>query len=517
MFSMEDEKDDQKESKLNVPQTFLIGLGFMSCMLAWGMYNFYIPRVLAGHYIEQQAYRVGYFQGDARLFWANFVMTIDNIAAILLQPYFGELSDRLRSKYGRRTPFLLLGIPGAAASLFLMPFVALLPSYAFMFISFMGVIVTFNLAMSFYRAPVVSLMPDLTPSRHRSMANVIINIMGGVGTAIGFMIPSLVGQIPIIENNVEGYSTFNQQNFLALDMGVFWATGIFMLIVLTLYVIFVKEKPTGENFWKVGERRIEYDPDTLEIVPPSETDKERAKIAEKEYSTVKEIRAIFKKSEKSAAYMFLAIMFWAACEDAFNTNLSLWGSEYARLPDTILGSLSLVMSAFVMVLGYPGAKLSNKKGRLWTLRTGLLLLVMCYASLIVFQEVVRGDNFSLGVVLIMLALGLRASGGALIAIAAITVIWQLSPKDKTGTYTGLYYVFKQIGSVLSPLIIGGVLSLFTPVLGTTGTWVLLNPYCFVIALLGYLMMRKVKRGEVGDDLTEEEIKELEELYERDDD
>src|SRR6056297_998437 len=101
MFSMEDEKDDQKESKLNVPQTFLIGLGFMSCMLAWGMYNFYIPRVLAGHYIEQQAYRVGYFQGDARLFWANFVMTIDNIAAILLQPYFGELSDRLRSKYGR--------------------------------------------------------------------------------------------------------------------------------------------------------------------------------------------------------------------------------------------------------------------------------------------------------------------------------------------------------------------------------------------------------------------------------
>ena len=151
------------------------------------------------------------------------------------------------------------------------------------------------------------------------------------------------------------------------------------------------------------------------------------------------------------------------------------------------------------------------------MKVGLICLTASYAGMIIFQELIRSGKFLAGFIGILFCMGIKAVGGALLGIAAITITWQLAPKDKIGTYTGLYYVFKQSGSVLSPLIIGGLLSLFTPTLGTTGVWVILNPFCLILAFIGYYMMIKVVRGEIGDELSPEEIKELERLYGGDDD
>lgn len=500
--------------KLSIKNTMLIGLGFMSCMLVWGMYNFYFPRILAGHYINNVPYRVGYFTGDLRLFLANLVMTFDNIAAIFFQPYFGELSDRLKSKFGRRTPFLIIGIPIAAICMFILPFLSVLPNIFLLFFTFITIVIIFNLAMAFYRAPVVALMPDMTKSVHRSMANVIINIMGGIGTAIGYLMGPLIGKWEFVNEKTIGYTTFQAQNFIVMDMMIFYSTAILLLIILGLFLLFVHEVPTGTKFWEVSKQRIRFDAETLQILPPLEND---SKKTEEHYNTFREIRAIFKVKEKSAAFMFLTIFFWSASEDAFGTNMSLWGAEYAWIPDTFLAWLSIISGIFVAILGYPGAKLSNQKGRIWTMRIGLLALAISYAGIIIFQEFVRAELFWLGFVGILFCLGIKAAGGALLGIAAITIIWQLAPKDKTGTYTGLYYVFKQTGSVLSPLIIGGILSLFTPYLGTTDVWVVLNPFCLILAIIGYMMMRHVFRGEIGDELSPDQIEELERVYRSDTD
>lgn len=509
--------------KFKVKQTFLIGLGFMSCMLAWAMYNFYFPRILAGQYIENVAYRVGYFTGDSRLFWANLFMTLDNIIAIFIQPYFGELSDRLESRFGRRTPFLLIGIPLAALSLFIMPFLPFLPAFWLIFIGFVTTLLLFNLAMAFYRAPVVALMPDLTPSVHRSMANVIINLMGGIGTAIGYVIAPLMGLVPAIKAATVGYTTFEGQDFVAMDMAVFWTTGGVMLIVLGLYMLLVKEVPTGKKFWHVGSHRIEFDPETLQVLAPRSATSDGAagvtiageresKESKKGYSTFKELRALAKAKEKSAILALLAIFFWTAADDALGTNMSLWGGEYAMLPDFFLVSLSMVMMVFVVIFGIPGAMLSKRKGRLWSMRTGLLLFIICHAGMIVSQELIRAGYFWPGFIATALLFGVKALGGGLLGIVAITIVWQLAPKDQVGTYTGLYYLFKQAGSVIAPLAAGGILAVLTPLLGTTGVWVVLMPFCLVLSVLAYATMVKVKRGEVGDELSAEEIAELERHY-----
>lgn len=83
-----------------------------------------------------------------------------------------SLSDRLESRYGRRTPFIMLGLPTAVVCLFLIPFF----SQLFVFIA---IILCFNLSMAFYRPPIMSLMPDKIPTYKRSTANSYISLMGG--------------------------------------------------------------------------------------------------------------------------------------------------------------------------------------------------------------------------------------------------------------------------------------------------------------------------------------------------
>ncbi len=84
-------------------------------------------------------------------------MTLDNIAAIFIQPPVGAWSDRLRTPIGRRMPFILIGAPVGALAFGLIPLAAALPL-------FVACTSTLLLSMAFWRTPVVALMPDITPS-----------------------------------------------------------------------------------------------------------------------------------------------------------------------------------------------------------------------------------------------------------------------------------------------------------------------------------------------------------------
>ena len=107
----------------------------------------------------------------------GFFMTLDNIAALVIQPSIGALSDRLRTPIGRRMPFILIGAPAAAFA-----FGLLLATALPVFVACAGALL---LSMAFWRTPVVALMADVTPSPYRSQANSITNFMGGIGAILG--------------------------------------------------------------------------------------------------------------------------------------------------------------------------------------------------------------------------------------------------------------------------------------------------------------------------------------------
>src|SRR5690625_2502305 len=125
-------------------------------MLVWTLYNAFMPLIL-GEYIESRAIRGG-------------IMGLDNLLAVILIPVIGSWSDRLKSPFGGRLPFLVIGMPIAALFFILIPIVSQTSLWLLL-----AVDILFLLAMTIYRAPVIALMPDHTPPKKRSTANGVID------------------------------------------------------------------------------------------------------------------------------------------------------------------------------------------------------------------------------------------------------------------------------------------------------------------------------------------------------
>ena len=132
--------------KLNVKQTFFVGLAFLSISAFWSLYDFAIPLMLKNTFGVGDGY-------------SGIVLALDNILALFLLPFFGMLSDKNKSAMGRRMPFILFGTAAAVLMMILLS-VADRAGSKIMFFVVLGLLL---IAMGTYRSPAVALMPDVTP------------------------------------------------------------------------------------------------------------------------------------------------------------------------------------------------------------------------------------------------------------------------------------------------------------------------------------------------------------------
>ena len=95
--------------KLNYKRTILVGFAFFLIMAFWQAYDATIALTLTNKFGMSQ-------------FWSGVIMALDNILALFLLPLFGTLSDKTKSKSGRRTPFIRLGTIVAAIALVALSF-----------------------------------------------------------------------------------------------------------------------------------------------------------------------------------------------------------------------------------------------------------------------------------------------------------------------------------------------------------------------------------------------------------
>ena len=152
----------EKKLKLNYKNTFFIGLAFFSILMLWQIYNTYCPLIL-NELLESK-----FQNADKLTYIIGIIMAMDNLAALILMPIFGNLSDKTKTKYGKRMPYILIGM---LASAIVFPFIAVM----YLINNFIGVILFMGLVLTImqcYRSPAVALMPDITPKPLRSTANV---------------------------------------------------------------------------------------------------------------------------------------------------------------------------------------------------------------------------------------------------------------------------------------------------------------------------------------------------------
>ena len=167
--------------KLNYKRTIFIGMAFLGILAFWQLYDVIIPLIL-----ERT------FKLDKTV--TGVVMSLDNVLALFLLPFFGSLSDRVNTKSGKRTPFITIGTIISIIGLMIIPFANNNKQFILFNIA-LGIVL---LATASYRSPAVALMPDLTPKPLRSKANAIINLMGTMGAVLTLIAIKLL--VPKVDN-----------------------------------------------------------------------------------------------------------------------------------------------------------------------------------------------------------------------------------------------------------------------------------------------------------------------------
>lgn len=91
--------------KLNYKKTLFVGFAFFLICAFWQAYDSIVPMMLVNKFGLSQTL-------------SGVVMSLDNVIALFMLPLFGSLSDKTKTKFGRRTPYIVLGTVVAVISFF---------------------------------------------------------------------------------------------------------------------------------------------------------------------------------------------------------------------------------------------------------------------------------------------------------------------------------------------------------------------------------------------------------------
>jgi MFS family permease len=362
--------------KLNYKQTMLIGLGFFTVSVVWGIYNIAMPIYLDDLGLSELA--------------VGAVMTIDNIFAVIFLPVFGALSDRTNTRYGRRMPYLLVGIPLSALAFILIPFLRTT------LVLLMITVIAMNFFMSIYRAPTVALMPDFTPGQLRSKANGVINFMGGVGAVIAFLI---------------GGFLFRLNEYLPFAV----CSGIMMFMIIVMY---------------------------LKIREPREIADEKVDAPDGKAGEGKTDKSVM----LSLVFLLLAIFFWFIAYNAVETFFSTFGEKVLGVDKSQSSFMLSVFSAMLVIFSIPSGFIASKIGRKKTILIGITILFLVFVTM---NFTMGMDPY---IIYVLLAVG--GVSLALININSYPMVVEMTSNKGIGKYTGYYYFFSMTAAILSPVLFG---------------------------------------------------------------
>ena len=302
--------------------------------------------------------------------------------------------------------------------------------------------------MAFWRTPVVALMPDVTPSHLRSQANGIINFMGGVGMVLG----TSIGGILVKQN--QAYP--------------FWFGSALVILAAILVLIFVREPK----------------------VPVDE-------VKEDEPNMWKSLKDLFTGKHGDALRIFLAILFWFIAYNAIEAFLSLYGVNVLGLAQGDAGRLVTSVGASFLIFSIPAGFIGAKLGRRKTISIGLTIMILALLGVYFIPQStllvqhgtlpILGNFYNLTILLLLAGIG-----WSFININSLPMVVDLTTSAKTGTFTGLYYLFSTLAAIIGPNLNGLIIKIAG---NNYGSIFVIGPVFMAAALV---MIFGVRSGEARD-------------------
>jgi len=331
----------------------------------------------------------------------GLLMGADNVLGIVLQPLVGHLSDRTRSRWGRRVPYFAIGAPIAAVFFVLIPFTN---SFGALVIC----IFLFGLTANTFKSAVDSLTPDFQPANRRSTANAIAK----VATSLTIIVSSLI-------------------SLLVVDRSVELAFAIPAVIMVTAAIIVA-----------------------LTIHETRSPGYQRALVehADQPEETRWSFRAIIVDlvHDRSRVMMLLTIFATAGTWAAMRSQLTPYAMSVLDLTRGQAGSLSLPAGLAFIVVAVPIAFWSDRFGRRRII--GIGLIVFALGCLLAFAVPT--------VIMTVIGVIIASVGYAAFSINGVVIMWNLAPSTSVvGAYTGLYAIANALGASLGPALIGVMVDL----------------------------------------------------------
>ena len=481
---------NQAPLKLNIKRTCIIGFAFFGILLLWQIYDSWCPTFLTelfgkAIYGQEQwitARNLSIMDPHANIqevkdvqYLVGIMMAIDNLAALILLPIFGNLSDKTHTKIGKRMPYIIVGTLVSAISF---PFIPILFHYNSLVgtLLMMFIVVIF---MMMYRNPAVALMPDITPKPLRSKANGIINIMGYIGGAcatfvgMGFVLSQYLGT-KVVVDKVTGVKSFAEhtwayQNIWAIE-APFLIASILMVISAVVLII------------KVNENKI-----AIEVKDEMARGELEAEVVDK----VEEDKPMTKGNLTMLILILGAVFFWFMADNGIGTFMGNYTIYYLGA-DSSSSMINTIVGGVGSVIGFAvGGFIAAKIGRKWTIVSGLSMTLCSYLlwailTFTVLKNAAGGGTFPWVIYVIF---GIKGFGMSLVHLNSFPMVVELCPNKRIGKFTGYYYAASMAAQTITPIALGLLLRNPTFNFGYLPVYALI---CAGVALLIFMFVKSVK-------------------------
>ncbi len=416
--------------KLNYKRTLLVGMAFFLISAFWQAYDAIIPLILTNHFgLPQTA--------------SGAVMSIDNVLAVFMLPVFGALSDRVNTRFGKRTPFIFFGAIAAIVSFIALTLidnyqlarviaegvpemqqgsmsdeafselvrkttVELTLANPLPLIGFIATLLVVLVAMATFRSPAVALMPDITVKPLRSKANAIINL---TGTAGGILVLALGIVFATSKNHYMQYTGY-----------VFAVTAI-MLTGLLIFLLSVKEKKWAD----------EMEAETVRLGLGEEAVEENG-----------EKRRLSRPELRSLLLILASVALWYIGYNSITSKYSVYATN-------VLGfdfNLTLIIAQAAAIVSYiPVGLIASRVGRRKTILAGVLIL----ASAFFIGNFITPKTPELVMCPVFILAGI---GWASINVNSFPMVVELARGGDVGKYTGYYYTASMSAQIVAPILSG---------------------------------------------------------------
>lgn len=421
--------------KLNYKRVILVGMAFFLISAFWQAYDAIVPLILTNHFgLPQTA--------------SGAVMSIDNILAVFMLPLFGALSDKVNTKMGKRTPFILCGTVIAVVSFVALTLidnyqlaqviaagvpaleqgtmadaefaelvrkttVELTVANPLPFVGFIATLLVVLIAMATFRSPAVALMPDVTVKPLRSKANAIINL---TGTAGGIIVLALGMVFATAKNHYMQYT------------GYVVAVVSVMLVGLIVFLLTVREPK-----WAA-----EMEADSVRLgleEAPAEDGAPKRKLS---------------RGELTSLLLILAsVALWFIGYNSITSKYSVYATNILHFDF----NLTMIVAQAAAIVAYiPVGIISSKIGRRKAILSGIIIL----ASAFLIGHFIEPTTPSW---IMFPIFSLAGIGWATINVNSFPMVVELATGSNVGKYTGYYYTASMSAQIVAPTLSGALYDL----------------------------------------------------------